>query len=113
MKRNGLILSGVGVATVGAATYLLKDKSRRSKITESVKGVSDKCMSMFSKEKQDESGKEEEQASLTNTENDTNPSSETFPVEKSGHPDPEDVPDNKMVDEGSQYGVQYYNDKKE
>jgi len=32
------------------------------------------------------------------------------PVEKAGHPDPLDVEDNKMVSEGSMYGVNYYNE---
>lgn len=32
-----------------------------------------------------------------------------LPIEKAGYPDPLDVEDNKMVSEGAQYGVQYYN----
>ncbi|AGX02638.1 MULTISPECIES: hypothetical protein [Bacillaceae] len=35
------------------------------------------------------------------------------PVEKGGHPDPYDVQDNKMVDEGSMYAVNYYNEKEQ
>ncbi|MBM7650116.1 hypothetical protein JOC78_003100 [Bacillus ectoiniformans] len=41
------------------------------------------------------------------------PSKEEFPVLKAGHPDPEDVEDNKMVEEGSQFGVKYYNEKEQ
>jgi len=32
-----------------------------------------------------------------------------FPIEKAGHPHPENLPDNEMVSEGAQFGVQYYN----
>ncbi|WP_456274529.1 hypothetical protein [Bacillus sp. AK031] len=38
-----------------------------------------------------------------------NRNKEDFPVEKAGHPYPEDVEDNKMVSEGAQTSVQYYN----
>jgi hypothetical protein len=34
-------------------------------------------------------------------------------VEKAGLSDPMDIDDNKMVSEGSQYGVQYYNQKEQ
>ncbi|MGW8262695.1 hypothetical protein ACWHAR_22210, partial [Bacillus sp. LR--39] len=40
------------------------------------------------------------------------PDMETFPVDKAGHPDPQDIEDNKMVSEGSMYPVQYYDEKK-
>lgn len=30
---------------------------------------------------------------------------------KAGHPDPHDIPDNKMVDEGAMTSVQYYNEE--
>ncbi|MDR7071312.1 hypothetical protein [Fictibacillus barbaricus] len=36
-----------------------------------------------------------------------------LPINKAGHPDPMDVDDNKMVDEGAMYSVNYYNDKKQ
>jgi hypothetical protein len=36
-----------------------------------------------------------------------------LPINKAGHPDPLDVGDNKMVDEGAMYSVNYYNDKKQ
>jgi hypothetical protein len=32
------------------------------------------------------------------------------PVQKAGNPDPLDLEDNKMVSEGSMYGVNYYNE---
>lgn len=37
--------------------------------------------------------------------------SEHLPIEKGGHPDPQDIADNTMVDEGAQYSVQFYNEK--
>lgn len=36
---------------------------------------------------------------------------DAFPVHKGGNPHPEDVDDNKMVSEGSQFAVNYYNKK--
>ncbi|KKB42495.1 hypothetical protein [Bacillus thermotolerans] len=42
-----------------------------------------------------------------------NPSKEEFPVLKGGHPHPEDVADNKMVSEGSQFAVKYYNEEEQ
>ncbi|WP_108671532.1 hypothetical protein [Peribacillus acanthi] len=30
-------------------------------------------------------------------------------IQKGGHPDPHDIEDNKMVDEGAMYSVHYYN----
>lgn len=35
---------------------------------------------------------------------------DVVPVEKAGNPDPLDLEDNKMVSEGSMYGVNYYNE---
>ncbi|WP_339146120.1 MULTISPECIES: hypothetical protein [unclassified Sutcliffiella] len=35
----------------------------------------------------------------------------SLPIEKAGNPDPEDIQDNKMVSEGAQYSVDYYNKK--
>lgn len=37
--------------------------------------------------------------------------SEQLPIHKGGHPLPHDVEDNKMVDEGAMYSVQFYNEK--
>ncbi|MGG6447477.1 hypothetical protein [Pseudobacillus badius] len=44
---------------------------------------------------------------------DVQPSKEEFPVLKAGHPHPDDIADNKMVAEGSQFGVHYYNEKEQ
>ncbi len=37
--------------------------------------------------------------------------SEQLPIEKGGHPDPQDIEDNSMVSEGAMYSVQFYNEK--
>ncbi|MDM5197852.1 hypothetical protein QUF79_07460 [Fictibacillus enclensis] len=36
-----------------------------------------------------------------------------LPIDKGGQPDPSDYEDSKMVSEGSAYGVQYFNEKKQ
>jgi hypothetical protein len=36
---------------------------------------------------------------------------EQLPINKGGHPHPHDIEDNKMVDEGAMYSVQFYNEK--
>lgn len=36
-----------------------------------------------------------------------------LPIKKAGQPDPMDIEDNKMVSEGSQYGVHYFNETKQ
>jgi hypothetical protein len=39
------------------------------------------------------------------------PSDEKFPIQKAGNPHPDDIADNKMVEEGAQFAVDYYNKK--
>ncbi|WP_046176125.1 hypothetical protein [Domibacillus indicus] len=36
-----------------------------------------------------------------------------FPVHKAGNPHPKDIEDNKMVEEGAQFAVDYYNKKEQ
>ncbi|WP_062109858.1 hypothetical protein [Bacillus niameyensis] len=36
--------------------------------------------------------------------------SKSLPVTKGGHPHPTDIEDNKMVDEGAMYSVQFFNE---
>ncbi|OMP66938.1 hypothetical protein BTO28_09870 [Domibacillus epiphyticus] len=43
----------------------------------------------------------------------TTPSDDAFPIHKAGNPHPEDIADNKMVNEGAQYAVNYYNKKEQ
>ncbi|MGM7724514.1 hypothetical protein [Metabacillus sp. Hm71] len=38
---------------------------------------------------------------------------DNLPVEKGGHPDPQDIEDNKMVSEGAMYSVKFYDEKKQ
>lgn len=39
----------------------------------------------------------------------TSQDNQGLPIQKAGHPDPLDIEDNKMVSEGAQYGIEYYN----
>lgn len=85
MKKRW-IYSGVGAVGAGALTFLLKDENRRT-------GLKDKAKS------------------FTNTirERVQNDNNSGLPVEKAGVPEADHVENTKMVDEGSQFGVQYYN----
>ncbi|HEX7064551.1 MAG TPA: hypothetical protein VF199_05730 [Bacillales bacterium] len=69
-----------GLAGIG--TYLLKDKSTRGRLTDYIRIRKDP-----------DPGKNET----------------SHPIEKAGHPHPENTEDNKMVSEGAQFGVQYFN----
>jgi hypothetical protein len=89
-KRNIITAVGASVLGAGAAGYLLMNDNQKEKIKHSVKQV------------------------LNNqTEN------EESSFEKAGQPDQIDYRDEsdlenaKMVSEGSQFGVQYYNEQKE
>jgi hypothetical protein len=88
--RQKTLISGIALSTVGVGvtTYLLKDKSNRQKVTGFVQNAKNK-IPYFARKNTD-----------------------SFPVEKAGHPDPQDIEDNKMVSEGSMYPVQYYDEKK-
>lgn len=89
-KRNIITAVGAGVIGAGAASYFFLNESQKSKIKESVNNLLHKQM---------------------------NTGESTF--EKAGHPDQMDAKDAadlenaKMVSEGSQFGVQYYNEKQE
>ncbi|MFC3040204.1 hypothetical protein ACFOGI_08050 [Virgibacillus xinjiangensis] len=90
-KRN--MLTAAGVAGAVAAGYLMKDKQNREKISQKVNTVKQKVKTYY---QADDS---------------------TF--EDAGVPDQTDGQDpalranSKMVSEGSQFGVQYYNEKKD
>lgn len=55
------------------------------------------------------------ESSLRDLKNKIKPSpyhkSKHLPIKKGGNPHPHDIEDNKMVDEGAQYSVQFYNEK--
>lgn len=88
-KRNIITAIGAGIIGAGAASYILLNDTQKSKIKESVNNLTKQMDS----------------------------SESTF--EKAGHPDQMDMRDiadlenAKMVSEGSQFGVQYYNEKQE
>nr|WP_071458533.1 hypothetical protein [Bacillus mediterraneensis] len=78
------VLLGVGAAAVWMA---MKPKENVEKLKKVATNAKDKVMTMKSRGKED-----------------------VLPVQKAGNPDPHDVEDNKMVSEGSMYGVNYYNE---
>ncbi|MGP4082223.1 hypothetical protein ACTWQL_20245 [Pseudalkalibacillus sp. R45] len=78
------IVSGVAASVAGAATYYLRDRSNRIKVKETLTDFTTKI--------KDRAGK------FNNS---------NVPVEKAG--EPSDVEDSKMVAEGAQTSVDYYN----
>lgn len=94
MKKR-YVLSAVGALGAGVASYYLKDQQNRDKIKEAANVITSKL----------------KQNSHSNGHDHT--------FESSGAPDQLDKKDleqlenSKMVSEGSQFGVQYYNEKKE
>ncbi|WP_210364253.1 hypothetical protein [Bacillus sp. REN3] len=83
MQRSPMksaVMLGVGAAAV----WMAMKPENRTKISNMATQMKDKIMP---------SGKQE-----------------VIPVQKAGNPDPLDVEDNKMVSEGSMYGVNYYNE---
>ena len=92
MDRNqGGVGSGLGYMLLGAgaAAWWLSKEENRTKL-DSLMNTAKEKMNM-----------------------DVQPSREEFPVLKAGHPHPDDIADNKMVAEGSQFGVKYYNEKEQ
>ncbi|MBR3119995.1 MULTISPECIES: hypothetical protein [Oceanobacillus] len=94
MKKR-YVLSAVGALGAGVAGYYLKDEQNRNKIKEAANVVASKFKQNSHSDDHDH----------------------TF--ESSGVPDQleekdlEQLENSKMVSEGSQFGVQYYNEKKE
>ncbi|CAH0347136.1 hypothetical protein [Bacillus sp. V59.32b] len=82
------VLLGVGVAGVS----YLSVRNNRQKVTQAFQGLKEKTMKIWSRQK-------------------TEP--EIPLLEKAGHPDPYDIPDNRMVDEGALFSVKYYNQKEQ
>ncbi|GGM20360.1 hypothetical protein GCM10011351_02740 [Paraliobacillus quinghaiensis] len=79
MKKR--IISGVAMA--GIAAYLFTDKGKRKQYIDQFKKTA---------------------KSITSSDE-----SEGFPIEEAGKPETDNPENAKMVDEGSQYGVTYYN----
>ncbi|MFC2950238.1 hypothetical protein [Virgibacillus sediminis] len=93
-KRNMLTAAGVaGAAGAVAAGYLLKDKQNREKIIRKVDEV-------------------KEQIKMYNQETDSTFEDAGVPDQTDGE-DPALLANSKMVSEGSQFGVQYYNEHKD
>ncbi|MYL32993.1 hypothetical protein GLW08_02260 [Pontibacillus yanchengensis] len=89
MKKR-FIYSTIGAVSAGAAALLLKDEQRREKVKQKAKSLTESV-----------------QGSLKNEHNND------LPVEKAGVPEFDSIENTKMVDEGSQFGVQYYNEVKD
>lgn len=89
MKKRW-IFSTVGAVGAGAISYVLKDEKRRSGLKEKAKTLSTSVKDTFQKNNK-----------------------EDLPIEKAGVPEVDHQENTKMVDEGSQFGVQYYNKVKQ
>ncbi|SDX34764.1 MULTISPECIES: hypothetical protein [Salimicrobium] len=74
-------LALAGAITGGAAAYLMYDEERRTQMTSKV--------SQLSKKSNDLSD---------------------MPIQEAGEPEADNLQNSKMVSEGSQFGVQYYNE---
>ena len=83
-KNKSLLLAGLAA---GAYAYFSK-KENRDKAIVAFNNTKSKVNAYIESQKH-------QQSDLTNA----------------GHPDPHDIPDNKMVDEGAMTSVQYYNDE--
>ncbi|PLT31405.1 hypothetical protein [Peribacillus deserti] len=83
MRKQNVLVPALAA---GVAAYFLMDKEKRVKFKLKAQDMNSKIRGMLSKSQ-----------------------NHSLPVEKAGLPDPHDIEDNKMVDEGSQYGVHYYN----
>ncbi|GAB3068191.1 hypothetical protein [Virgibacillus ainsalahensis] len=91
MKKR-YILSTVGAAGVTAAGYFLKDRQNRDRVIQKINDVKEKVISYN---------------------NETNSTFENAGVpDQSENKELSQLENAKMVSEGSQFGVQYYNEEK-
>lgn len=89
MKKRW-IYSAVTAAGAGAAMYVLRDEKKRNELKERAKSLTTTVQNSIQKE-----------------------DDRDLPVEKAGVPEFDHTENTKMVDEGSQFGVQYYNELQE
>ncbi|WP_082234301.1 hypothetical protein [Halobacillus massiliensis] len=80
MKKRWII-TAIGAAAGSTAAFFLKDEGKRQQVMEKTKALPGK----FKK-------------------------SEDLPIKEAGNPEEQNHENAKMVSEGSQFGVQYYND---
>ncbi|WP_347860694.1 hypothetical protein U0355_08220 [Salimicrobium sp. PL1-032A] len=78
--RNRWKLVLAGAAAGGAVACLMYDEDRRAQITDKVKQLNN------------------------------NDGSDDMPIREAGEPEADNLQNSKMVSEGSQFGVQYYNE---
>ena len=87
MKSKKILTSTALATAVAAGSYFLGNKENREKIMMNW----NRLISKIKKQ--------------------TKEDHDAYFQEKLGHSDPEDIPDNKMVGEGSTYAVEHYNKK--
>ncbi|MFS0781626.1 hypothetical protein [Bacillus sp. 1P06AnD] len=92
MKSRNYVAIGLGVASAVGVTTLLKNKETRNKVMNLYVDTKDKVIHLIGKGK---------------------PVTYSDVVQKGGNPDPYDIQDNKMVDEGAMYSVHYYNENEQ
>ncbi|MEW9108179.1 hypothetical protein ACQCT6_14775 [Cytobacillus gottheilii] len=80
---NSYLLAGVGITSV----LLLASKANRNKVQTVTVKFKNMIRDRFA--------------------------NEDLPLKKAGHPDPQDIEDNKMVSEGAMYSVAYYNENEQ
>ncbi|UOR12964.1 hypothetical protein [Halobacillus amylolyticus] len=83
MKKRW-IFTAVGAAAGGTLAYFMKDEDNRKRVTDKAKSF---------------------QANLTQDSEQGD-----MPIEEAGQPEASNPENSKMVSEGSQFGVQYYNE---
>ncbi|MEH6944713.1 hypothetical protein [Bacillus sp. JJ722] len=87
MRGRRFVAVGVGIVGAIGLSTIMKDERKRQQLMKMYQNSKSKFSSWIK----------------------NNTSEPKDLVQKAGHPDPYDTPDNKMVDEGAVFGVQYYN----
>ncbi|MFD1018031.1 hypothetical protein [Thalassobacillus hwangdonensis] len=82
MKKRW-IFSSIGAVGAGALAYLLRDETKREQMKDKARSLTDKWRGG---------------------------TPEDMPVDKAGEPELDNLENSKMVSEGSQFGVNYYNE---
>ncbi|PKR78493.1 hypothetical protein CEY16_01680 [Halalkalibacillus sediminis] len=83
MNKKKTLISSVVAAGAALGAYIFTDENRRSKINQQFQSMKKKLT------KEDD-----------------------FPIDKAGKPETDHIENADMVSEGSQFGVQYYNEVK-
>lgn len=92
MRKRGYVAFGLGVAGAMGLSTILSNKNQRNRIMNMYVTSKEAVVEWLCREK---------------------PEQCKDVIEKAGNPDPYDIPDNKMVDEGAMYSVHFYNKKEQ